>query len=204
MMLARPLTNLMDLAVALWVCVWIAIGVAIGVEVSHLSALSRTVVKEGLAVHTVGTTLRSLGGIPLIGHAIAADARAVQAAGASAVASGSASESAIGTLSVLLAIAVAALPSVPVLIFYLPARVQRRRDAVAVRQALRDPGRAEELRVFLAHRALHTLGYRRLSYLGVRPGGSLSEEELTTLARAELRRLQIEPGLLRAPLAGRV
>jgi hypothetical protein len=196
-MLARPVNTLLDLAVAAWVCAWIAIGVAIGVEVSNLSALSKTVVKEGLAVHTVGTSLSALGGIPLVGHPIAADARAVQAAGASAVASGTSSESTIGDLSVLLAIAVALLPSVPVLVFYLPARLRRSQEAAAVRDALQDPRQTDDLRHFLAQQAMDSLGYRNLRRLGVPVSGPATDEDVTLLAQAQLRRLQIEPGALR-------
>lgn len=202
-MLTRPFTNLLDLALTAWVCAWIAIGVAVGVEVGQLSELSRTVVKEGLAVHTVGTSLRSLGGVPVIGGPIASDAKAVQAAGASAVASGSGSESAIGALSVLLAISVALLPTVPVLLFYVPARLQRRRDAAAVRQALRDSSDVAELREFLAQQAQHTLGYHRLRRLGVPLSAPLNQEDVTVLAEAELRRLQIAPGALRSHIPGR-
>ncbi|HET9720307.1 MAG TPA: hypothetical protein VFP55_09540 [Solirubrobacteraceae bacterium] len=203
-MLTKPLTNFIDLALAAWVCAWIAIGVAIGVQVGNLSSLSKTVVKEGLAVHTVGTTLRSLGGIPVIGGPIASDARAVQAAGASAVTSGTSTESTISTLSVLLGIAVALLPTVPVLLIYLPARLGRRQETIAVREALRAHGGSSELREFLAQQALHTLGYRRLSRLGVRIGAALTDEETTVLAEAELRRLQIEPGALRVHASDRV
>lgn len=202
-MLSTRLTTLIDLALAAWVCAWIAIGVAIGIEVSHLSALSKTVVKEGLAVHTVGTSMRALGGLPLVGGPIASDAKAVQAAGSSAVASGTASESSVSTLSVLLALAVAVLPSVPVLVFYLPARLKRRRESTTIRRALRDPNQVGTLRDFLAARALGTLDYNSLSRLGVRGGSALSEDELTALAEEQLRRMDIDPQRLRVPMSHR-
>lgn len=202
-MFTTRLTPLIDLVLAAWVCAWIAIGVVIGLEVSHLSALSRTVVKEGVAVHTVGTSMRALGGLPLVGGPIASDAKAVQAAGSSAVASGAASESAVGTLSVLLGLAVAVLPSVPVLVFYLPARLRRRRESATVRRALRDPDQLGNLRDFLAARALGTLDYDSLSRLGVRGGAALSEDELTALAEEQLRRMDIDPQRLRIPMSHR-
>jgi hypothetical protein len=197
------LATLMDLALAAWVCAWIAIGVVIGIEVSHLSALSKTVVKEGLAVHTVGTSLRGLGGLPLVGGPIASGAKAVQAAGSSAVASGTASESTVSALSVLLALAVAVLPSLPVLVFYLPARLKRRRESATIRRALGDPHQVANLRDFLAARALATLDYNSLSRLGVRGGAALSEDELTALAEEQLRRMDIDPQRLRIPMSNR-
>lgn len=202
-MFTTRLTPLIDLVLAAWVCAWIAIGVVIGLEVSHLSALSKTVVKEGLAVHTVGTSMHALSGLPLVGGAIASDARAVQAAGSSAVASGTASESTVGTLAVLLGLAVAVLPSVPVLVFYLPARLRRRRESATVRRALRDPDQVGNLRDFLAARALGTLDYDSLSRLGVRGGATLSEDELTALAEEQLRRMDIDPQRLRIPMSHR-
>lgn len=191
--------NLTDLALALWVCAWIAIGIAIGVQVNHLSALSSTVVSVGRAVHTVGTSLHALGGVPLVGGAIATGASAVQAAGASAVSSGVQTQASIHTLSVLLAIAVAVLPTVPVAVVYLPPRISRHREALAVRQALANPARRAELRDFLAEQALHNFGLRQLSQLGVHLTGPLTEEEQTVLAQAQLRRLQIDPGALQPP-----
>jgi hypothetical protein len=49
----------------------------------------------------------------------------VQAAGADAASSAASTSSSIEALSVLLAFAVALVPSVPVLVFYLPARRRR-------------------------------------------------------------------------------
>lgn len=114
-----------DVALALWVAAWIGLGVAIGVNVGNLTALSNTVVVQGHAVETVGRALRPLGSVPLVGGEVSSTAREVERAGASAVSSGRGSASSIKALSVLLAIAVAVLPSVPVFGFYLPLRIQR-------------------------------------------------------------------------------
>lgn len=128
---ARTLT-LLDAALAVWVAAWIALGVAIGIEVGNLTSLSHTVVLEGQTLETVGRTLRPLGGVPFVGGEITHAAGQVQRAGASAVGSGRSSASSIGALSVLLAIAVAVLPSVPVFGFYLPWRLRRRNEARAL------------------------------------------------------------------------
>ena len=110
--------HLLDAALAIWVAAWIALGVAIGVNVGHLTALSDTVAQDGRAVETVGRSLYSLGSLPLIGGEISKDAEQVRQAGASTASSGRRSASSIHALSVLLAIAVALLPSVPVFGFY--------------------------------------------------------------------------------------
>lgn len=120
-----------DAVLAVWVAAWIALGIAIGINVSNLTTLSHTVVVEGHAVETVGRTLRPLGSVPFVGGDISHTAVQVQQAGASAVQSGQSSAASIKALGVLLAIAVALIPSMPVFGFYVPLRVQRMREARA-------------------------------------------------------------------------
>lgn len=123
---ARTLT-FVDVALAAWVVLWIGLGVAIGIEVGNLTGLSHTVVLEGRTLEEVGRTLRPLSGVPFVGGEISDAAKQVRQAGASAVGSGRSSASSIDALAVLLAIAVAVLPSVPVLGLYLPWRLQQLR-----------------------------------------------------------------------------
>ncbi len=185
--------HLLDAALALWVAAWIAFGVAIGVNVSHLTALSETVATDGQAVETVAGSLHSLGSVPLIGGQISKDAEQVQRAGASAAASGQRGASSVHVLSVLLAIAVALLPSVPVFGFYLPARLERRREAAALRRALRVHGADPDFQAFLARRAIEALGYHRLRRVSAAPWADLEEGHCAALAAAELRRLGLDP-----------
>ncbi len=124
---------IVDVALAVWVAAWIALGVAIGVNVNDLTGLSRTLVSEGHAVETIGRTLRPLGAAPLVGGSISHAAEQIQQTGANAVSSGHSSASSIKALAVLLAIAVALLPSVAVLGLYVPLRIQRIREERARR-----------------------------------------------------------------------
>jgi hypothetical protein len=188
--------HLLDAALAIWVAAWIALGVAIGVNVGRLTALSDTVAQDGRAVETVGRSLHSLGSLPLIGGEISKDADQVRLAGASTASSGRRSASSIHALSVLLAIAVALLPSVPVFGLYLPARLERRREATALRRALRDHGPDPDVEEFLARRAIETLGYHRLRRLSPAPWAEVEAGHRAALAAAELRRLGLDPDLL--------
>ena len=188
--------HLLDAALAVWVAAWIALGVAIGVNVGYLTALSDTVAQDGRAVETIGRSLHSLGSLPLIGGEISRDAEQVRQAGASTASSGRRSVSSIHALSVLLAIAVALLPSVPVFGFYLPARLERRREAAALLRALRDHGPDPGVEEFLARRAIQTLGYHRLRRLSPAPWAEVEAGHRAALAAAELRRLGLDPGLL--------
>lgn len=179
---------------------WIGLGVAIGVKLGDLSGLSHTAVIDGRAVETVGRTLGTLGAVPVLGSALSGVAHQVQVAGASAVAGGNSSLSSIHALSVLLAIAVALLPSVPVFGFYLPMRLDLRREARALSEAVHRYGDDPAFKAFLARRAIDSLGYHRLRGLATRPWEqTLSETDCSELAAAELRRLGIDPTALERP-----
>lgn len=192
--------HLLDVGLAIWVAAWIGLGVAIGFNVHALTHLSHTVVVDGHAVQTVGKSLAPLGGLPFVGGSLHAAAQQVQQAGASAVAGGQSSASSIRALSVLLGIAVALLPSVPVFGFYLPMRLERRRESRALRAAVGRHGSDPAFQAFLARRAVDALGYHQLRQVTdepwVQPDG-----DRRALAAAELERLGIDPGAL-APAGG--
>lgn len=190
---ARAL-QLIDLAMVLWVAVWIGLGVAIGVEVHQLTDLSHTISADGAAVQQAGRALGTLGALPFVGHTLGQTALQVQRAGSNAIAGGASSASSIRSLSVLLAIAVALVPSVPVLVFYLPLRLARSREVRSVRRALRDREATYDLKKLLAERALARLDYGRLGE-AIRTDGNVSDRT-GRLAAAELRRLGIDPSAL--------
>jgi hypothetical protein len=196
-LMPRPAaTRAIDAAVALWVLAWIGLGVAIGFEVRDLTGLSHTVIVDGRAVRSLGHTLGALGSVPLVGGTIGHAARQVQQAGASAVAGGQSSASSVRALSVLLAVAVALLPSVPVVVFYLPLRLERRRESRALREALSRYGGDPAFQDFLARRALVSLSYHRLREQTPHPWSAAADGDRRNLAVAELRRLGLDPALL--------
>jgi len=188
--------HVLDVVLAVWVAAWIGLGVAIGINVHDLTRLSRTAIRDGEAVQTVGKSLDSLRGLPVIGTRAARDSAQIQQAGASAIAGGQTSAASIQALSVLLAIAVALLPSVPVFGLYLPARIDRIRERRAVARALSGHRSDPAFHAFLARRAIDGLGYHRLRRLSAHPWTAFAEGEDADLAAAELARLGIDPGLL--------
>jgi hypothetical protein len=188
--------HVLDVALAIWVAAWVGLGVAIGIEVHGLTNLSHTVVVDGRAVETVGKSLEPLGSVPLVGSGIRRESRAVQQAGASAVRGGQTSGSSIRALSVLLAIAVALLPSVPVFGFYLPMRLERRRESRALREAVRKYGDDPAFRAFLARRAQEALSYARLRHVAAVPWAPPSDGDSAALAGAELDRLGVDARML--------
>jgi hypothetical protein len=186
--------RLADVALVLWIALWIAVGFAVAHEVRALSELSGTVTEVGQATRQVGGAVESIGDLPLVGDRVGQVGASVERAGASAVHSGRTSGRSVRRLSVLLGIALAAIPIAPVLAIYLPARVRwwrERRALSAVRAAADDDPRFE---LWLARRGLERLPYRRIAAVAERPWEPADERTAHALAHEELRRLGLGRG----------
>jgi hypothetical protein len=112
-----------------WTVVWVLMGVWTKHEVQTLRQLSNTVIQSGVAVRQTGQALQGLGSIPFVGGEMTRVGREVSVAGANAQRSGRSSRSAVGSLSTLLGVAIAVVPTVPMLVLFLVtwrlARVRR-------------------------------------------------------------------------------
>ncbi len=192
----RALTAL-DLALGAWTALWVTLGLSVAHEVRGLSELSDTVSTIGSAVDEVGRTLGGVGSLPLVGDLIR-PAERIQQAGRSALESGRSSRDSVRDLSLLLGLAIAVIPSVPVLGFYLPLRVARVREARALTRTVREADGDPALREFLAHRAVHSMPYRRLRRVTPVPWRDLADRRYEALAAAELDRLGVRPKRSRA------
>lgn len=186
---SRRTVWILDVSLALWVVAWIWLGFAIGREVSNLTTLSDTVVTAGQAVEDTGRALHALQQIPFVGDRIAAIEQQIEAAGASAVASGQQSRGSVEDLAVLLTFSIAVIPSVPVLALYLPLRISRLLDVRTIRRAARRAASDPAFEEFLARRAAENLTYHRLREITANPWRDLDEGRFGVLARAELARL---------------
>ena len=181
--------RLLDAGLVLWTAAWIVLAIAIGREVQNLTRLSDTVVTAGQAVQETGQALHSLEVVPFVGDRIAQLDQRIEAAGRSAVASGTDSRRSIGNLAVLLTVAIAVIPTVPIVTLYAPFRISRRRDVRAIRRAARQAGGDPAFEEFLARRAAQNLPYHRLREVSLNPWRDLEEGRYQALADAELRRL---------------
>jgi hypothetical protein len=179
---ARAMRRL-NVALAIWAAFWIGIAAYTAYEVAALRTLSHTVVKAGAATESTGHALAAVGHLPFVGGRISELAAQTVAAGASARTSGASTATTIDQLAVLLGIAIALIPTVPLLALYLPLCLGWRRDRNAVRNAVARWDGEPELEVYLAQRALTHLPYEDLRE------GSWSDGEL---AAAELRRLGLD------------
>jgi hypothetical protein len=134
--------------------------------------------------------------VPLVGDRIAETAAPVREAGDNARRSALQSRQAAHDLSWLLGVAIALLPTLPVLGLYLPARVALVRDRRAIARAVRD-GSDAGLEETLARRAVVNLPFHRLREVSAAPLDDLARGRHGALARAELRRLGLDQGSIR-------
>jgi hypothetical protein len=192
---AGPVRVALDVALVVWTAAWIWVGVAVALEIRGLARLSDTVGAVGRAAQQTGEALSSLDGLPLVGDRTRDSAKLIRAAGDSAIQSARESRESVDTTSVLLGISLAVIPSIPVLLLYVPQRVSLGRERRELRRALaddRDGDRA--LETLLARRALYTVPYHRLRAVSESPEADFEAGRHAELAAVELWRLG-----LRAP-----
>src|SRR4051794_8139631 len=188
------LIRLLDVAAFVWVALWIVLAVFVGREVRDLRELSDTVVSAGAAVEQTGGLVRTLGNVPFLGAQVSDVAKQVEEAGKSAQVSGRDSRDSTENLSVLLALSIALIPTLPLLGLYLPLRWAWMNDARAVRRALKRAPADPMLIEFLARRAISNFPYDRLLAVSPQPFRDLEEGRYDSLARLELDRLGIRGG----------
>jgi hypothetical protein len=180
----------LNVGLAIWAACWIGIAAYTAYEVSSLRTLSHTVVKAGAATESTGHALAAIGHLPFVGGQIGQLAEQAIAAGASARSSGASTAATVDRLAVLLGIAIALIPTVPLLALYVPLLLSWRRDRAAVRPAIARWDGEAGLEAFLARRALAHMRFDELRELGYdgREGSAPNSE----LAAAELRRLGLD------------
>lgn len=186
---ARAMRRL-NVALTIWAAIWIGIAAYTAYEVSALRSLSATVVKAGAATESTGHALAALSAVPFVGGNLARLAAQTIAAGASARASGASTGSTIDQLAVLLGIAIALVPTVPLLALYVPLRRTWRRDRKTLQRAVAQWDGEPGLETFLATRAVAHLPFHQLRELGW--DGTGSSAATGDLAAAELRRMGID------------
>jgi hypothetical protein len=183
------LVHLLDLAALLWVAGWIVLAVFVAREVRALRELSDTVVTAGVAVEETGRLLGSLQDVPFVGSRVGEVAARVREAGESARLSGRDSRETTENLSVLLALAIGLIPTLPLLGLYVPLRLTWTRESRAIRRslALAPDDRARD--EYLARRAIANLSYLDLQAVSADPFRDLEEGRFRALADRELARL---------------
>jgi hypothetical protein len=186
--------RVLDIVMVVYLVVWAALGIAIGRDIAQQVDLADQVARVGATLRATGEGFEALSAIPFVGDDIGIVAERVVTAGAEVEASGQASADSIREMSVLVALAVALLPTLVLVPLYLPMRLAWRRDVAAVREAIRRDGQTPGLRRVLALRALVALPYDRLHAVEPDPWAALERGDDGDLAAAELARLGLAAG----------
>src|SRR5215216_7178062 len=147
--------TLPDLALALWAAFWIALGVGVALNTREVAKLGGTVAQTGGAMNAIGGVL---GSVPFAGD-VSSASQSVQDAGASAQVNGADAQDAANRLAIYLGIAIAVIPSVPLIGLYMPIRVSRIRETRIARRSLATFGTDPRFQEFLARRAVENLTY---------------------------------------------
>jgi len=187
------LIRTLDIVVVAWVLAWALAGITIGREIRSLAAVTDSARDTGLATQRAADALDALAGVPLVGGAVGDSAATIREAGRSAVEGAERGRTRVLRLGTLVGALIAVVPSLPLLLLYLPGRLAQLRDRrdIAVRLGAPD---MEEL---LATRAVAHLSYRELLVITPDPAEDLREGRHGPLADAELARLGLTRGAAR-------
>ena len=177
-----------DLLMVAWAVLWIALAIGVVQSTRDVARLGGTVSQTGTAVSQVGGLIND---IPLIPDNVSSASTSVQAAGQSAQVNGAQGQDAADRLGIYLGIAIAIIPSVPIIGLYLPIRITRVRERRVAQQALALHGHDPQYQQFLARRALEKLPYEDIMAVSAHPWDDLQHGRYAALATAELHRLEI-------------
>jgi hypothetical protein len=186
----RTIQQLADGVVGLWTLLWLWAGNAVRDAVRRLGAPGRELEEAGagLASGLTGAAERA-DGLPVVGGALRAPLDAAAGAGDALARAGVAQQEAVGTLALLLAVAIAGPPILLAVLLWLPGRVRWGRDASA---ADRLRGDVE----LMALRAATSSPLHDLAALGPEPVGRWRRGEpgaAHALSALELHRLGLRP-----------
>jgi hypothetical protein len=189
----------LDVVVLVWVIAWLGMGVYVGRDIRELREVPRTASATGRALDDVSASLQRLASLPLVGSRVAPLASRARDEARSIQTASRATDESIRELSILLGVAVALAPTVPLLALFVPLRISQEREARAFRGAVRQKTDDPVFEEFLARRAAENLPYHRLREISADPWRDIREGRVGDLADAELRRV----GVSRARREGR-
>lgn len=185
----EPTLRLLDSAVAAWMVLWIVVGAWSGYTTWQLSDLGDTVSSSGGAITSAGNALQSLEGVPVVGEQPAELGRETSATGEEIQARGQEVKGELRQLAVLLGLAIAVMPTTPVLGLYLPLRGARRRERAEIARGLTASGSDAAFDRYLAERAVTHLSWAEVRQIEPDPWQALAGGRHRALADAELHRL---------------
>lgn len=180
----------LDGLVVFWTVFCLVIGTWVGYELWQLARLGTSLAEAGRGLDDAGRALQELRDIPVVGQAPGAIGDEVRSTAQDAVVRGDAAAQSTRRLAVLLGLVTALVPLVPVLWWYLPARLARAREVAQVRRMLAEQD-AREVDGYLADCAVRRLPYERLRTATDSPWRDYADGRHRGLADLELARLGI-------------
>jgi hypothetical protein len=195
LVLSRRLVRALDMALLAWIAVWVVVASLVTMEMRDLRELSDSLTFAGRSLQDAGDRLATLRDVPFVGEDLARVGGQLQEAGRRAISNGIATRSSIDSTSLLLGLAIAGIPTIPMAALYLAIRTSWARDVRAVRRWLGRSGDDPVFLEFLARRAVERLPYHVLRHATGDPWQDLRAGRFAPLAEVELRRL----GLSRRP-----
>lgn len=181
----------LDVVVLAWVIAWLGMGIYVGRDIRELREIPRTGASTGRALNDVSGSLQRLASLPLVGSRVSPLAARARGEARSIEVASQATDESIRELSILLGVAVALAPTVPLLALFVPLRVSQEREARAFRRAVRQKTDDPVFEEFLARRAAENLPYHRLREISADPWRDISTGHVRDLADAELRRVGV-------------
>lgn len=192
---------LRDAFVTFWVVLWATVGFLTALQVWSLSTVRDAAFASARAADTAGRGLQEISRLPLVPDGPGELGEQVRSAARETRASASQIEEDLRQLALLLGVAVALVPSAPLLAGYLPDRLRRVRAARVVREELDTQGRSAALDAYLAHQLVTRLTLEELRAVSADPVGDVVRGDHAPLADEHLRRLGLDPA--RRPAPGR-
>jgi hypothetical protein len=192
----------LDVVVLVWVIAWLGMGVYVGRDIRELRQVPRTASSTGRALNDVSASLQRLANLPLVGSQVKPLADRAQGEARSIDVASQATDESIRELSILLGVAVALAPTVPLLALFVPLRISQEREARAFRRAVGQKADDPVFEEFLARRAAENLPYHRLREISADPWRDIREGRVGDLADAELRRVGVSRARRRRPAGG--
>lgn len=181
--------RLLDSAVAAWLVLWIVVGGWSAYTTWQLSDLGDTVSRSGSAITSAGEALQSLREVPVVGERPAELGEETATTGAEIEDRGQQVKGELRQLAILLGLAIAVMPTTPVVGLYVPLRAARRRERREIAHVLRSPDAGDGFDRYLAERAVSHLSWDDVRRLDRDPWQAIAEGRHRGLADAELARL---------------
>ena len=193
--------RLLDGLVIFWTVFWTVVGVWSAVTIWQISEIGDTVTSSGRALDTAGTALVKVGAVPVVGGSAGELGEQVVATAADISSRGQEVRGELRQLSLMLGISIVVMPTTPVVGLYVPLRLARRRETLAIRRALSQHGSDPQLDRHLAERALRYLPFTVVRSLTADPWRDIAEGNARRLADAELVRLGVHRPASPGPVA---